>query len=85
MCDSENTNPHHRLGLFPIEQRPKICRGILGTRVKPLRWISAMTARVVALALLACSDLAARARTAVSTLPAGLEDLRLTAIRREIG
>jgi hypothetical protein len=38
--------------------------------VLPARWISAITARVVALALVACSDLAARARAAVSTLPA---------------
>jgi hypothetical protein len=36
----------------------------------PARQISAITARVVALALVACSDLAARARAAVSTLPA---------------
>jgi hypothetical protein len=36
----------------------------------PVRWISAITARVVALALFVCSDLAARARAAVSTLPA---------------
>ena len=36
----------------------------------PARWISAITARVVALALVACSDLAARARAAVSALPA---------------
>jgi hypothetical protein len=36
----------------------------------PARWISAITARVVALALVACSLLAARARAAVSTLPA---------------
>jgi hypothetical protein len=32
----------------------------------PVRWISAITARVVALALLACSDLAARALPIVS-------------------
>jgi hypothetical protein len=38
--------------------------------VLPARWISAITARVVALALLACSVLAARAWAAVSTLPA---------------
>ena len=38
--------------------------------VLPARRISAMTACVVALALVACSDLAARARAAVSTLPA---------------
>jgi hypothetical protein len=36
----------------------------------PVRWISAITARVVALALVACSDLAARARATVSTVPA---------------
>jgi hypothetical protein len=36
----------------------------------PARRISAITARVVALALVACSDLAALARAAVSTLPA---------------
>jgi len=36
----------------------------------PARWISAITARVVALALAVCSDLAARACAAVSTLPA---------------
>jgi hypothetical protein len=38
--------------------------------VLPARWISATTARVVAVALVVCSDLAARARAAVSTLPA---------------
>ena len=38
--------------------------------VLPVRRISAITARVVALALVTCSDPAARARAAVSTLPA---------------
>ena len=38
--------------------------------VLPARWISAITARIVALAFVACSDLAARARAAVLTLPA---------------
>jgi hypothetical protein len=38
--------------------------------VLPVRRIFAITARVVALALVACSDLAALARAAVSTLPA---------------
>jgi len=37
--------------------------------VFPVRWISAVTARVVALASVVCSDLAVRARAAVSTLP----------------
>ena len=37
--------------------------------VLPVRWISAITARVVALALVACSDRAVRARAAVSALP----------------
>jgi hypothetical protein len=51
--------------------------------VFPDRWISAITARVVALALVACSDLAARARAAVSTLPAvpSFRPLRLAAAR----
>jgi hypothetical protein len=52
------------------------CRGPHPTRFKvlgdglerprPVRWISAITARVVALALLTCSDLAARALPIVS-------------------
>jgi hypothetical protein len=37
----------------------------------PARWISAITTRVVALALVACSDLAARARCRLDA--AGLE------------
>src|SRR5260370_34468130 len=50
--------------------RPSSSWAMAASVVLPARWISAITARVVALALFACSDLAARARAAVSTLPA---------------
>ena len=56
--------------LLPVTPRASNSWAMAASVVLPAHRISAITARVVALAFVACSDLAACARAAVSTLPA---------------